>query len=56
MFLEYYFEPFALKYSEEKLIDILQKTWRKMSKEGQEAALKLPLSKTSLELVSKALS
>lgn len=56
VFLEYYFEPFALKYSEEKLIDILQKTWRKMSKEGQEAALKLPLSKTSLELVSKALS
>ncbi|SFW63886.1 DUF4202 domain-containing protein [Cellulophaga fucicola] len=56
VFLEYYFEPFAQKYSEEKLIDILQKTWRKMSKEGQEAALKLPLSKTSLELVSKALS
>ncbi|APU11985.1 hypothetical protein KLA_12317 [Cellulophaga geojensis KL-A] len=56
VFLEYYFEPFAKKYSEEKLIDILQKTWRKMSKEGQDAALKLPLSKSSLELVGKALS
>ncbi|MFI8605231.1 DUF4202 domain-containing protein [Cellulophaga baltica] len=55
VFLEYYFEPFAQKYSEEKLIDILQKTWRKMSKEGQEAALKLPLSANSLTLVGKAL-
>ncbi|AIY12539.1 DUF4202 domain-containing protein [Cellulophaga baltica] len=55
VFLEYYFESFAQKYSEEKLIDILQKTWRKMSKEGQEAALKLPLSANSLTLVGKAL-
>ncbi|WP_165748889.1 DUF4202 domain-containing protein [Cellulophaga sp. Z1A5H] len=55
VFLEYYFEPFAQKYSEEKLIDILQKTWRKMSKEGQDAALKLPLSANSLTLVGKAL-
>tara|TARA_R110000868_G_scaffold337123_1_gene598007 strand:- start:91 stop:681 length:591 start_codon:yes stop_codon:yes gene_type:complete len=55
VFLEFYFEPFAKKYSEEKLIDILQKTWRKMSKKGQEAALKLPLSKDALTLVGKAL-
>ncbi|QWX83543.1 DUF4202 domain-containing protein [Cellulophaga sp. HaHaR_3_176] len=55
VFLEFYFEPFAKKYSEEKLIDILQKTWRKMSKKGQEAALKLPLSESSLALVGKAL-
>lgn len=56
VFLEYYFEPFAQKYSEEKLIDILQKTWRKMSEKGHEAALKLPLSDSSLALVTKALS
>lgn len=56
VFLEFYFEPFAKKYSEEKLIDILQKTWRKMSTLGQNAALKLPLSKNSLELVGKALA
>lgn len=55
VFLEFYFEPFAKKYSEEKLIDILQKTWRKMSDKGQQAALKLPLSKNSLALVGKAL-
>ena len=55
VFLEFYFEPFSHKYPEEKLLDILQKTWRKMSEEGHKAALKLPLSKDSLELIGKAL-
>ena len=56
VFLAYYFEPFAAKHPEEKTIDILRKTWRKMSSKGHNAALKLPLSKPALELVSKALS
>lgn len=56
VFLAYYFEPFAAKHPEEKTIDILQKTWRKMSKKGHEAALKLPLSKEAITLVSKAIS
>ncbi len=56
VFLEFYFEPFAKKYTEEKLIDILQKTWRKMSEKGQQAALKLPLPESSLALVGKALN
>ncbi|WP_430428735.1 DUF4202 domain-containing protein [Maribacter litoralis] len=55
VFLEFYFEPFAYKHPEDKTIDILQKTWRKMSLKGQEAALKLPLSKFSLDLITKAL-
>ena len=55
VFLEFYFEPFARKHPEDKTIDILQKTWRKMSVKGQEAALKLPLSKFSLDLITKAL-
>ncbi|WP_036150718.1 DUF4202 domain-containing protein [Maribacter forsetii] len=55
VFLEFYFEPFAHKHEEDKTIDILQKTWRKMSIKGQEAALKLPLSKYSLDLITKAL-
>lgn len=55
VFLEFYFEPFAHKHEEAKTIDILQKTWRKMSIKGQEAALKLPLSKFSLDLITKAL-
>lgn len=56
IFLEFYFEPFAHKHPEDKTIDILQKTWRKMSINGQEAALKLPLSKFSLDLITKALN
>lgn len=56
VFLEYYFEKFSDKYQEEKLIDIIQKTWKKMSEKGQKAALELPLSDASLKLISKALS
>ncbi len=56
VFLEFYFEPFAHKHAEDKTIDILQKTWRKMSTKGQEAALELPLSKFSLDLITKALN
>lgn len=55
VFLEFYFEPFSHKYPEEKLMDIIQKTWRKMSDKGHEAALKLPLSQDSLNLITKAL-
>lgn len=56
VFLEYYLEDFAAKHDEEKLIAIIQKTWRKMSEHGQQAALKLPLSEEMLSLVGKALS
>ena len=56
VFLEYYIEDFATKHDEAKLIDILQKTWNKMSSKGHEAALKLPLSESILALVGKALS
>ena len=56
VFLEHYFEPFAVKHPEEKTIDILQKTWRKMSKAGQQAALKIKLSEKSSSLIHRALT
>jgi hypothetical protein len=56
VFLEFYFEAFSVKYNEEKLIDIVQKTWKKMSDEGHKAALKLSFSENSLALISKALA
>ncbi|GLU42737.1 DUF4202 domain-containing protein [Allomuricauda sp. NBRC 101325] len=56
VFLKYYYEPFLHKHDEAKLISILQKTWKKMSDKGHEAALKLPLSEDGLALVTKALS
>lgn len=55
VFLEFYLEPFSEKHPEEKSLEILRKTWRKMSKKGQEAALHLPLSKRAHELVNKAI-
>jgi len=56
VFIEFYLEDFAGKHDEEKLIDIIRKTWNKMSEKGHEAALKLPLSEAMLGLVGKALS
>ena len=56
VFLQHYFEKFSEKYTEEKLIDIVQKTWAKMSNKGHEAALKLDFSKKSMQLITKALS
>ena len=55
VFLQYYFDDFAQKYSEAKLLDILQKTWRKMSDKGHEAAKKLTMSASSAALVAKAI-
>lgn len=56
VFIEFYLEDFANKHDEEKLIDIIRKTWNKMSEKGHEAALNLPLSESMLGLVGRALS
>jgi len=56
VFLEFYLDDFAAKHDEPKLIDIIQKTWNKMSEKGHTAALKLPLSDPMLQLVTKALT
>ena len=56
VFLEFYFAKFSEKYAEEKLIDIIQKTWKKMSEKGHKAALELQLSDSALALITKALS
>jgi len=56
VFLEFYFDEFITKHTEEKLIDIVQKTWAKMSESGHTAALKLPFSEKGLEMVQKALA
>lgn len=56
VFIEFYLEDFASKHDEVKLIDIIRKTWNKMSAKGHEAALQLPLSQAMLALVTKALS
>ena len=56
VFLDYYFEAFTAKHDDEKVIDILKKTWVKMSKDGHDAALKLPYSDKSLSLIKQAIA
>lgn len=56
VFLQFYFEEFASKHEKEKVIDILRKTWAKMSPQGKAAALQLNLSEASLHLIQEAVS
>lgn len=56
VFLKYYYEDFLQKHTNEKIIAILQKTWKKMSKNGHQAALQLSYSEKALDLIQKALA
>lgn len=56
VFLAHHFADFASKHSEDKLVDILRKTWIKMSPHGQAAALALPLGPDAGALVARALA
>ena len=56
VFLEFQFEDFMQKHHDEKLVRILQKTWKKMSTPGREAALSLQLSQKAKALLNRALS
>ena len=56
VFLDNYFAEFSGLYDEDKVVAILQKTWAKMSPEGQAAALALDLPAHARALVEAALS
>ena len=56
VFLEHYFLPFAAQHPEAKVIEIVQKTWPKMTARGHALALQLPFSPEALALVSRALA
>jgi len=55
-FLEHEIEDFAEKHSDDKVVDILAKTWRKMSERGHHEALRLPFSARIGGLVERALT
>ena len=55
-FLEHEIEEFSSKHADDKVADILVKTWRKMSERGHAEALALPFSERVGALVKKALS
>ena len=56
VFLEYYLEPFMEKHNEDKLVEILRKTWNKMSEAGRLAAKELRLSKDARLLIGRAVN
>ncbi|WP_418604104.1 DUF4202 domain-containing protein [Hwangdonia sp.] len=56
VFLDYYFEEFSEKHDANKVIDILQKTWKKMSDKGRKEALKLQFSDKNLKLINEAIA
>ena len=56
VFLEFELDAFLEKHpDQEKAIEILEKTWKKMSPRGQKAALVLPFSTRAKQLVEAAI-
>lgn len=55
VFLETQFSEFAQKEAD-KIINILQKTWKKMSPQGQQLALQLPMNEADRTIIEKALA
>jgi len=55
VFLETQFAETTAKTGDEKMMGILQKTWRKMTPQAQQIALTIPMSTECRALVEKAL-
>jgi hypothetical protein len=55
VFLEHYFHDFAKKHDEQKLVTIVQKTWKKMTEKAHDAALQLDYAPEDFTVVQKAL-
>lgn len=55
VFLQHYFADFAARHDDDKLIEIVRKTWRKMSPQGRAAAGELELPPRLADLVGRAL-
>jgi hypothetical protein len=56
VFLENYFADFARDRDEQQMLNIIRRTWAKMSQRGHEAALTLTLSDGDRALIAKALN
>ncbi len=55
VFLNYEFARFAAGHPREKIIDIVRKTWNKMSEQGRAAAIALQLPEPLAGIVQDAL-
>lgn len=56
VFLEYQFDDLIAETEETTMVEIVRKTWAKMSEKAHQAALGLPLSDTAKSIVAKALA
>lgn len=56
VFLEFQFADLASRTEEEKMVNVLRKSWNKMTPAGRERALSLPLSPRERGLLEKALA
>lgn len=56
VFIERQLAGFARQHDEAKLVEIIRKTWRKMSPAGREAAATLSLSDSVQDLLARSLS
>ena len=56
VFLTYYLPAFVEQHEELKVIEVLRKTWRKMSTRGQSVALELDLPDDLRSLVGSAIA
>jgi hypothetical protein len=54
VFVEFYLDDFANQHDDEKVIDILKKTLKKMSPRAIEAAVKIPVTEHVKGLIGKA--
>lgn len=54
VFLEHYFDDFAGKHDDDKVVDIVRKTWRKMSDRGHAAAAEIALPEHLATIVARA--
>ena len=56
VFLDDQFEGFEKEHDDDKIVNILKKTWGKMSERGHELALEISMSDRAKHLVTRALS
>jgi hypothetical protein len=54
VFIEFYIDAFAAKHDDEKVVDIIKKTLKKMSVKGIDSALKISVSKKIASLIQQA--
>jgi Domain of unknown function (DUF4202) len=56
VFIMHYLPEFACKHAPERVVEILRKTWPKLSEDGRRAALALDISRQSRALIEEALT